>query len=135
MLASGDAQGFVRISDPASAATIREYRNASEIMSVVWSPDRTRLAWGCLDGTICIARHDTQRIDTMLVALAEGRNLAIGPDGNFAGSNRTVDQLLYVVDTGERLEMLTSQQFTSRYDWQNDPSRIQASLDRARLRD
>ncbi|MDA1054040.1 MAG: protein kinase [Planctomycetota bacterium] len=134
-LASGDAQGFVRLSEPASAATVQEYRNASEIMSVAWSPDRTRLAWGCLGGTICVSRHDDQRIEVTLVALAEGRKLAISPDGHFAGSNGIADQLLYIVETDDGREALTPEQFTSRYGWRNDPSRVQAFVDRARLRD
>ena len=58
------------------------------------------------------------------VALRDGKFLTLTPDGHYVGSARIEREIVYVVETDAGQEMLTPDEFASKYGWKNDPTRV-----------
>jgi hypothetical protein len=57
--------------------------------------------------------------------LKSGRYLIVTPDGRYRGSPGVEEDLVYVVLTRDgRQEMLRPADFSKRFGWKNDPSRV-----------
>ena len=58
------------------------------------------------------------------MSLAEGRHLAVNPNGHYHADGETAAQLRYVVQTDHGQEMLTPVEFAQKYQWKNDPEQV-----------
>jgi WD40 repeat protein/tRNA A-37 threonylcarbamoyl transferase component Bud32 len=90
----------------------------------VLSPDGKRVA----DFEPCSIRlYDlaTGRPEGAVVIMPAPKALAISPEGHYRGSPGIEDEIVYVVETDTgRQETLTPAEFSARYRWTNDPSRV-----------
>jgi WD40 repeat protein len=58
------------------------------------------------------------------VAFANGKGMAISPEGHYRGSPGVEHDIVYVVQTKDGQQTLTPKQFEENYGWKNDPSRV-----------
>lgn len=66
-----------------------------------------------------------------IVSLRDKQHAAISPDGHFQGSPHVEDEFVYVVQTDQGQETLTTAEFSKRYGWKNDPSKALRALEAA----
>ena len=71
-----------------------------------------------------LARREDGRPLRSMVALSGQAYLALEPDGHYRGSAGVEKEILYVVQTGGTQETLTPEEFADKYEWQNDPERV-----------
>lgn len=58
-----------------------------------------------------------------------GQYLMLSPEGHYKATPDIERDLVYVVHTDQGQETLTPEEFSRRYGWKNDPSRVRLSLD------
>ena len=92
------------------------------------SPDG-RFAVGVEDGMLRLSRFDNGETLLTIVPLRDERHVVINPDGHYRGSPGAEEELVYVAmaESGEQIT-LTHQEFSTRYGWKNDPTKVVADL-------
>ncbi len=94
-LASGGDDSFVALWDVDTGAKIQSFPTSNLALSVVWSPDGTRLASVAGPRVIVWRLSDEQRVETNLVFVLN--QIAWSPDGTkIAAANR--DTIVYLLD-------------------------------------
>jgi serine/threonine protein kinase/WD40 repeat protein len=58
------------------------------------------------------------------IMLANGKGLAISPEGHYRGSPGVERDIVYVVKTKDGQQTLKPKEFEEKYGWKNDPSRV-----------
>jgi len=58
------------------------------------------------------------------MALPNGGSVFLDSHGNYRGTPGTEDYLVYVVQTEDGQETLTTKEFAWKYKWQNDPDKV-----------
>ncbi len=66
---------------------------------------------------------DGQLLRTLAV-LRDGQSAIINPDGHFHGTPGVEDEFVYVVQTDTGQQTLTPEEFTKKYGWKNDPTKV-----------
>ena len=64
--------------------------------------------------------------DTWFKTIAENTvgRIAISSDGHYAADFDAEKEIVYVVQTDQGQETLTPEEFSKRYGWKNDPSKV-----------
>ena len=97
------------------------YRHAS---CLSLSPATGRAITGTATGTATVWTPQTQETLLTFAFLPNRQHFVVHPTGHYRGSPRVERMLVYVVQTEAGQETLTPAEFTERYGWQNDPSRV-----------
>ncbi len=87
------------------------------------SPDGARLA-GWDNSTIQFYAFEDGRLLNSIVSLEPPNWFVVSADGHYRGSRGVESDIVYVVQTDNGQEMLTPAEFSARYGWKNDPSRV-----------
>ena len=74
---------------------------------------------------------ESENGDTLciLLGLKKGRGIAISPEGHYRASTRADREIVYVVQTADGQETLSTNEFSENYGWQNDPSHVGLDMD------
>ena len=59
-----------------------------------------------------------------LARVAQDQVLAVSPEGHYRGPPQLEGQLIYVVQTEHGQDLLSPEEFRTRYGWKNDPERV-----------
>jgi WD40 repeat protein len=86
-----------------------------------FSPDRQTLALACGDNSLRTYDLATGQLLGTTLALQGpyGPMLRIGPDGHYEGSPRVWRELVHVVRLADQQVLLSADEFTERFSWQN----------------
>lgn len=87
------------------------------------SLDGARIA-GWDNSTIQFHAFEDGRLLNSIVSLEPPNWLVVSADGHYRGSRGVESDIVYVVQTDRGQEMLTPAEFSARYGWKNDPSRV-----------
>ena len=124
LFARGD-DNRVRVIDVAASDTVRTIENTP---TDGWFVTRDRkplplYSWHDGNGGVWVADLDTGDVHS-LFAFEDGTWYAISPDGHYRGSPGVEDKLVYVVQKEDAQEMLSPQEFATKYGWKNDPAKV-----------
>ncbi len=139
LLASGGADGFVRIWDSDAREMVREIRHGgSAVRDVSWSLGGDRLAAGTHNGVVKVWNVGTEEVRLSAAAGEDGSavtKVAWSPNGRWLAFGRW-DGTLEVVnaDTGEPERHLSVPGAVSSLAWRNDSQRLAAGMSRRRAR-
>jgi WD40 repeat protein/tRNA A-37 threonylcarbamoyl transferase component Bud32 len=97
-------------------------------LGLAWSPDGKTLATRGQDGMVRFWDADSgMALATLLVG--PGReNLAVACDGHYRCAAALEQEIVYVVLTGGRQEVLGPNEFAAIYGWRNDSSRVRLTV-------
>ncbi len=76
------------------------------------------------DGALHIGDISRGKFELTLVPLRNGQWLALRPDGHYRGSPGVEKEIVYIVQTDAGQELLTPDEFATKYGWKNDPDRV-----------
>jgi hypothetical protein len=89
----------------------------------VFSPDG-RLVASSIGSAVCIWSAETGRIILWFVFLDRDQWIVIDAEGHSRQSSTMYTELIYIVDADDAQQVLTPEEFTSRYGWTNDPEKV-----------
>jgi len=75
-------------------------------------------------GALYIGDISRGKFSLTLVPLRGGQWLAVRPDGRYRGSPGVEKEIVYIVQTDASQELLTPDEFATKYGWKNDPERV-----------
>ena len=76
------------------------------------------------DSMIRVVRMQDDKSLYTIVPLREGKHITVSPEGHYRGSPGVEKDLVYVVQTDEGQQTLTPAEFSKRFGWKNDPSKV-----------
>ncbi|MBI3406772.1 MAG: protein kinase [Planctomycetes bacterium] len=91
---------------------------------LAWHPDGKLATIASSDGTIRLWDAATGTPRATLLTLGDAGSLAISPEGNFRGAVGVAKNLHVIVESARGQELLTVEDFATRYRWKNEPERV-----------
>jgi WD40 repeat protein len=76
-----------------------------------------------------IRQIDDGRLLRTLMSLRDQQYAAVSPEGHFRGSPDVEKEFVYVVQTDNGQETLTPEEFSKRFGWKNDSSRVELTAE------
>ena len=109
-----ESQGYNEINWSAGGKTLLAYDGAKVVH---WDAESGKLL-GTAGGETWLPWQGR------FVAFANGKGMAISPEGHYRGSPGVESDIVYVVETKDGQQTLTPKQFEEKYGWKNDPTRV-----------
>ena len=103
------------------------------VLNATWSPDNRQMLAVYADNTLRMFDVATGQLQETIVGIEGilGPVMRVSPDGHYrvTQQERMWQELVYVVQTAAGQQTLTPSEFSAKYGWKNDPSRVPTHLD------